>query len=395
MLSVLLLDSDMVFVCQLILPSVSCRFRCPGPGMFQCSLTGLVFVVDQEAELLYNTVQWDESLLQSAGKMAAGPLFNIHCPEDAVCELHLPHCETEDALPSEGLLSVVHITDDGMSFLKPLKITDTHVIVEVSHFSAFGLVWLGEMLQRLFNNKKPICGQVLLFLRPPARDIQILDVFLLPRNLPLSEVASQQDDAVYIKNSSDCKLIADQRYSVLSDPEDFEVQPESAEFYLKERQNYFPTFEVFLTPNQKKLTLMVKDEDGTEVWKRKVPLQSPNRENDQSSLPADDNLQAEERLLLTRTGFIQRVSDTVLNQLLDKLLERGVISDEEMQSARTKSRAEKSQRCDRLSEKKGKRSQLISDCCSLSAGSMCFQRALIKMRPKTQILSVDGNINMH
>ncbi|XP_029380395.1 uncharacterized protein LOC115057422 [Echeneis naucrates] len=75
---------------------VSYRFRCPGPGMFQCSLTGLVFVVDQEAELLYNTVQWDESLLQSAGKMAAGPLFNIHCAEDAVCELHLPHCETED-----------------------------------------------------------------------------------------------------------------------------------------------------------------------------------------------------------------------------------------------------------------------------------------------------------
>uniref|UniRef100_A0A665SVA3 NACHT domain-containing protein n=1 Tax=Echeneis naucrates TaxID=173247 RepID=A0A665SVA3_ECHNA len=96
MLSVLLLDSLMVFVCRLILPSVSCRFRCPGPGMFQCSLTGLVFVVDQEAELLYSTVQWDESLLQSAGKMAAGPLFNIHCPEDAVCELHLPHCEAED-----------------------------------------------------------------------------------------------------------------------------------------------------------------------------------------------------------------------------------------------------------------------------------------------------------
>uniref|UniRef100_A0A665SV75 FIIND domain-containing protein n=1 Tax=Echeneis naucrates TaxID=173247 RepID=A0A665SV75_ECHNA len=233
MLSVLLLDSYMVFVCRLILPSVSCRFRCPGPGMFQCSLTGLVFVVDQEAELLYSTVQWDESLLQSAGKMAAGPLFNIHCPEDAVCELHLPHCEAEDALPSEGLLSVVHITDDGMSFLKPLEITHSHVIVKVSHLSAFGLVWLGEMLQRLLNNKKPICGQLLLFLRPPARDIQILDVFLMPSNLPLSEVAAQQDDAVYIKISSDCKLIVDQRYSVLSDLEDFKIQPEVSQTSIR------------------------------------------------------------------------------------------------------------------------------------------------------------------
>lgn len=51
----------------------------------------------QEAELLYRTVQWDESLLQSAGKMAAGLLFNIKSSEDAaVCQLHLPHCETKE-----------------------------------------------------------------------------------------------------------------------------------------------------------------------------------------------------------------------------------------------------------------------------------------------------------
>ena len=74
-----------------------CRFRCPGPGVFQCALTGLVFVMAEEAELLYNTVQWDDSLLQSAGKMAAGPLFKIKSSEEAaVCQLHLPHCETKE-----------------------------------------------------------------------------------------------------------------------------------------------------------------------------------------------------------------------------------------------------------------------------------------------------------
>ena len=78
-------------------PSVSDRFRCPGPGVFQCALTGLVFVTTQEAELLYNTVQWDESLLQSAGRMAAGPLYDIKCSEEAaVCQLHFPHCEIID-----------------------------------------------------------------------------------------------------------------------------------------------------------------------------------------------------------------------------------------------------------------------------------------------------------
>eukprot|EP00064_Thunnus_orientalis_P017500 superscaffoldBa00003735_g17583 len=74
--------------------NISYRFRCPGPGVFPCTLTGLVFVMAQEAELLYKTVQWDESLLQQIGKMAAGPLFNIQSPDGAVSQLHLPHCET-------------------------------------------------------------------------------------------------------------------------------------------------------------------------------------------------------------------------------------------------------------------------------------------------------------
>ena len=51
----------------------------------------------QEAELLYRTVPWGESLLQSAGKQAAGPLFNVKSSvEAAVVQLHLPHSETEE-----------------------------------------------------------------------------------------------------------------------------------------------------------------------------------------------------------------------------------------------------------------------------------------------------------
>lgn len=76
---------------------MSYRFRCPGPGVFQCGLTDLVFVMTQKAELLYRTILWDEQLLQSAQKMAAGLLFDIQCLEDAaVCQVHLPHCEVLD-----------------------------------------------------------------------------------------------------------------------------------------------------------------------------------------------------------------------------------------------------------------------------------------------------------
>lgn len=92
------------------------------------------------------------------------------------------------ALLPEGLLSVAHVTDDGMSILEPLEITDTHVVVNVPHLSAFGLIW--DFMKKFLNITKPISGQVLLFLRPPnpKTQRQNLDVFLLPRNIPLQEV---------------------------------------------------------------------------------------------------------------------------------------------------------------------------------------------------------------
>ncbi|XP_031179252.2 caspase recruitment domain-containing protein 8-like [Sander lucioperca] len=141
----------------------------------------------EEALLLYNTVQWDESLLQSAGRMATGPLYDIKCSEEAaVCQLHFPHCEIIDSPLPDGLLSVIHITDDGMSILEPLEITDTHVVVNVPHLSTLGLIW--DVVTRLWT--KPVSSQVLLFLGQPnpTTQRQNLNVLLLPGNIPLNEV---------------------------------------------------------------------------------------------------------------------------------------------------------------------------------------------------------------
>ncbi|GLD68179.1 caspase recruitment domain-containing protein 8-like isoform X1 [Lates japonicus] len=88
--------------------------------------------MSREGKLSFRVAQvWDEQLLQAAGKVPAGPLFDIKCPEDAVSQLQpLPHCETTPVLPSDGL-SVVHISDHGMSILDPQEITETHVVVDV------------------------------------------------------------------------------------------------------------------------------------------------------------------------------------------------------------------------------------------------------------------------
>ncbi|XP_064872280.1 uncharacterized protein LOC115124226 isoform X2 [Oncorhynchus nerka] len=49
------------------------RFQCPSAGLFQCSITGLVFRMEGEGEVLYRTVHWDMRLLSQNGKRPAGP----------------------------------------------------------------------------------------------------------------------------------------------------------------------------------------------------------------------------------------------------------------------------------------------------------------------------------
>ncbi|XP_056234358.1 NLR family CARD domain-containing protein 3-like [Seriola aureovittata] len=250
---------------------VSYRFGCPGPGGFRCTSTGLVFVMAQKAELFYRTIQWDEGLLKLAGKMAAGPLFEIQGPEDAVCQLHLPHYETKDALFSEDLLCVLHFTDDGMSILEPLEITDTHVIIKVPHLSAFGVVRVLEVFKRIWKKMNPISGQVLLFLTPPNLKTQNLNVLLLPSDIVLEEVRRKQPVSVYIPAPSQCELIEKRNYTVHC-PMACKIQPEKAKFNRDVGPNYRSTFEIRLPTDTEEVTIAVRDETDTDVWKYDADL---------------------------------------------------------------------------------------------------------------------------
>ncbi|XP_071340385.1 uncharacterized protein [Trachinotus anak] len=256
--------------------NTSYRFRCPGPGGFQCTLTGLVFVMDQGAELLYRTVQWDESLLQSAGKTPAGPLFDIQCPEDAVCELHLPHCETKD----------------------------------------------GE---------------------------------------------SKTRDSVYIETPSCCDLIKDQRYSV-SCPEAYKVQPQNKEFHLDFGPNYHPTFEIRLPTSTEEATITVQDQRRGKVWEHVIDLTDSVQSKE--NLLEPQSLSPEKMLDSVRPQFVESVSEPVLNQLLDKLLQQGVINDEEMESVCEGTRSHRARHVIDMVRKKGRQasSSLIDHIWELDPG---------------------------
>eukprot|EP00064_Thunnus_orientalis_P020147 superscaffoldBa00005392_g20279 len=261
------------------------------------------FDEERQGEVMYRTLIWNDMLLQPARKVPAGPLFSIECAEDSIRQLHLPHCEPEPALVSESL-AVVNITEDGMSIIQPLEVTDTHVIVDVPHLSSFGIVW--DLIKRFLNFiTKPVYGQVLLFLRPPLRSgKQILSVILLPSNVPLLERAHFSDN-----------------YG----------------------PNYHASYEIILRTSTEEVTLMLRDPDSAQVWQHclHLPASSSDASSVQNLPRMGDNISADEKLRTVRSAFIYRVSYPVLDKLLDELLGHGVITDAEREAAMAKPRRDK------------------------------------------------------
>ncbi|XP_029949356.1 uncharacterized protein LOC115389911 [Salarias fasciatus] len=315
----------------------------------------------RRGELLYKIIQWDEELLQTAGKVPAGPLFQIEGTTNAVSQLHLLHCEPNPVALSNDL-SAVHMSDEGMNILEPLKINETHVVVDVSHFSGFGLVV--DFVRGLLNIQRPISSQVLLFHRPIwTEKSQKINVFLLPKNVPLEEVKQKQENADYIEATSSCHLIKDRTYT-LQCPEATLVQPMSVLFDLQYGPNYHPTFEIRLSPLKTEATVTVCGEPAKSVWMYHVDLTPkegvksasgstsftvlpPANEPSTSDITGRDSgtqdveslnfsSEEEEKVFAVRKGFIDRVSGSVVKSLLDIFLQREVINYSEKEQIQAK-----------------------------------------------------------
>ncbi|XP_077084290.1 uncharacterized protein LOC143737167 [Siphateles boraxobius] len=188
---------------------ISYRFQCTSEGFFMCSTTGLLFGMKGSGCVEYSVVHWDMRLLNNTHYEPAGPLFDIKTTTGQIYELHLPHCETH--VESIGNLSVVHIHDEeSWEFLSPVKISQTHIAVNVCGLSNFGVVHEND------KNNRMISGQVLLFQEPDMLPTQQrLWVFLLPSNVLLSEIKNQQQEYMFIQTSSDCKLMTNEKYTLI------------------------------------------------------------------------------------------------------------------------------------------------------------------------------------
>ncbi|XP_070841860.1 caspase recruitment domain-containing protein 8-like [Chaetodon trifascialis] len=308
-------------------------FQCSCPGLYQCSVTGLVFHMDGEGDVVYRTVSWDGTLLSQHHKRPAGPLFDIKCVQQSVRQLHLPHCEI---LSTGGrhLLSAAHESDEGVEFITPHEVTETHVIIDITGFSAFGNVKDED------SPAEPVRALVLLFYRPPADPdpTSVLNVLLLPRNVVLRDVLRTRKklvgDESYIETSPHCKLQPKQEYALSTCPEDESVlvQPTEAEFDCDDYDNYFPSFQVNFEKMVKHMKLLLREANSSySVWERRVCLWSSGGKR--SCGPSALNLPPNEKLLDVRSSFIDGISGPVLKSLLDRLLETKVMTDSERESA--------------------------------------------------------------
>ncbi|XP_032364326.1 uncharacterized protein LOC116678666, partial [Etheostoma spectabile] len=226
---------------------------------------------------------------------------------------------------------------------------------------------------KFVNLSLPIETQVLLFLRSSYTAGPVLNVLLLPGNVPLNEVKEQYEDAEHIPIPSYCDVRSGQSYSVHCEPGVHRIQPERAPFHLRYGPNYHPTFQVLLETIPEDVTLIFQDSERTEVLKCDVRLRGPDGPDPRRNVPAEDTFSTEnsyppeDMLLLVRAQLVTRVSDPVLNQLLDHLLQRGVLTDGEMDSARPRGRADKARDVVDTVRRKGREasSVLVSALCEV------------------------------
>ncbi|XP_069055156.1 uncharacterized protein [Lepisosteus oculatus] len=309
------------------------RYLCPSAGQFWCRVTGLVFVMASGGELEYQTTHWDMALLSPTGQLPAGPLFDIHCPQEALRELQLPHCEIDGR--RSDFLAVAHVSCGNLEVVSPLGMTQTHVRVSIAGLSLWGLV------KSLWDSS--ILGQVLLFLQPgDGMDLlPKLNVFVLPGNVLLSQVTEQQDcSSSLIKTSSTCKLTPQATYRVSSSSKEIKIiQPESECFYCSYGPNFHPTFEVFLAHGARSLDLVLlkgATKDGKKrVWTRFVQLPVPAVQTRTPKTSAPQRIISREEWAGALNEVIEELEadeyKKLKNILHQKGMPRGLLGDTEKQ----------------------------------------------------------------
>ncbi|XP_029927441.1 NACHT, LRR and PYD domains-containing protein 1a-like [Myripristis murdjan] len=180
-------------------------------GGFECSVSALRWVCDNNVSFQYQFGSWDRHMERLAAYRPAGPLLDIKVISGKLREVYLPHWICLDHSPdvSESF-AVLHVHSDGVSVERGSEVTQCHIKLFETDFSPRGV------LMKIGIKVKMRCN--VLIYKTNNKHVK-LHVYLIPRDAAVLQAMEQmeKDDGYRrIKKPNPNKCFQMQDYFILT-----------------------------------------------------------------------------------------------------------------------------------------------------------------------------------
>ncbi|XP_019899168.2 NACHT, LRR and PYD domains-containing protein 3 isoform X2 [Esox lucius] len=285
-------------------------------GRYECSVSGLRWVCEMDVILKYHFRSWEpySELLTDMQFTPVGPLLEITKELGELEEVHLPHFVCLGTKPSlRNEMRILHLEEHGVSFEEVNDVTRFHAKLLHPKFSALSVIMSDPSQKQAVEQQE--------------------EQFQGSSRIPIS----RPEEAFKLNNAFRLQI-----------PTSIAINPEMLK--LQHRKDTPSFFRVVMKNTGVDIEMELIGEDERTVWKDLVPkdeylTDSPsNCAVLEARRPAESS-PAEQQLRSVRSEFVIRVSEPVLNSLLDGLLQDTVINQEEMDSVKVNAeRAEKARK---------------------------------------------------
>ncbi|XP_059930981.1 uncharacterized protein LOC132474362 isoform X1 [Gadus macrocephalus] len=369
----------------------SFQVQLKGKGTYECSATGLVFEVSEQALVRYSVLSWFQfsEFLQDSWR-PAGSIWNVDVvnKDPSVLKfIHFPHSLCLAEPEHELSFSVLHVKDRHANIESTVDFTASHVKWRVSSLSPVGLI-IPSSLQVKHHALVLIYKERI----KSKKKISIFHVFLASNDgseiqAIEEQVLSSHKILIKMYKSAACRL--GEKFHCLTSKPKGQIEPPKLEFvnkllaskgFFEVRFGERPPFELFLKDSdcdEPLWSATIRKED----WKfKKKPIVKPRRRLLPFKKTQVANTRPEGELQRIRSECVQRVSISVIKGLLDDLWQQKVFSTEDKDTVMEnhKIRADQA-RCliDMVMGKGEKASQIMIDSMKERDPELCITLGLI------------------
>ncbi|XP_072206779.1 caspase recruitment domain-containing protein 8-like isoform X2 [Excalfactoria chinensis] len=324
----------------------------PGPGIFQCSKTGLAFEVESAASIVYRYDNWSTHLKEADQNLwePAGPLFNIWALPGTVRAVYLPHFICVSGANISGC-SIAHFEFKKMTIQQPKEVMAFTAVLENPSFSLLGVVW--RKLRSAIS--LPVHSLVLIFQQLSAANTT-LHLYLIPDDSSVKQAIERQEmswnSRLIPKPPPFTGLFFGYRYKICS-KQNVKIKPEPhLPFCYKSPEEQQLYVEIYIKKMEEEIELFIRDgQNDIVVWEASLRSGDICFSRNVSHIPSGaDFLKKHKTELCSRMG---QLSSTLL-----LLRDERVINSEEEQEVRAQNtRQERNRFLLDLVENKGSSAQ--------------------------------------